>query len=731
LDTFMLWWNWVEKGVAPLSVALALSLSTCSEPKPKAYPTESAAQSAQNSRSPPAALASGWPMEFQIEDKKVSIYPPQVENWSGDRIKERAVVSVETKASSKPIFGTVSIAAKTNVNPKSRRVSFEQIRWSQARFPTAPELSALSIKALKQHQDDILKPVSLESLQSSLAITRVESQVKGVSLRNGPPKIVTTRTPLFLVQVDGAPVLRDSGVPNIMRVINTRALLLFDSSKGRYFIYMGDRWMDALTLRGPWIESDQPPAGLEEAKKIAVDQKQVDLLNDPSSPLMKQIAKKNVPQPYISTEPTEILETEGKPEFQSISGTRLLFVSNTESNIFLDTNDKKEQSYYVLLSGRWYRAKSLEGPWRYVPADTLPREFAKIPETHRKGAVLAAVPGTREASEAKVNNQVPTTAKINRNQAGLEIQYDGPPQFEPVEETSMKYAVNSRTPVIQVEPNQYYALQSGVWFRSSSPDGPWAVATRVPAVIYTIPPSSPLYYVTYVRVYDSTPDSVIVGYTPGYLGTYCCSDGVVVYGTGYYYPPWVGTYWIGPPVTFGVGFTWGYSGAFFVGPVVYPWWGPWWGGPVYVGYPYVVTGAVPVGQGTVYQGWSTGVTTVQNPAPFQSAYVGSGGTWQSGQSGQMAGTANSTAAPPNPNSWQASQPGSPPPNVSVWNPPPPPPPASEPQSAPWGMGPPPGASVPVAPPPSVMSAPVGPSSGGGTAGAISQGFQGGGWSGHK
>ena len=69
--------------------------------------------------------------------------------------------------------------------------------------------------------------------------------------------------------------------------------------------------------------------------------------------------------------------------------------------------------------------------------------------------------------------------------------------------------------------------------------GPWAVATNVPASIYSIPPSSPLYYVTYVQVYDATAETVVIGYTPGYMGTVVSSDGVVVYGTGYDYPAYI------------------------------------------------------------------------------------------------------------------------------------------------------------------------------------------------
>src|SRR5207244_811536 len=82
-------------------------------------------------------------------------------------------------------------------------------------------------------------------------------------------------------------------------------------------------------------------------------------------------------------------------------------------------------------------------------------------------------------------------------------------------------------------PARFYAVQGGVWFSTTSPGDPRFVAAWVPAAIYTIPPTSPLHHLTYVQVYDATPTTVSVGYTPGYLGTIVTTDGVVVYGTGY------------------------------------------------------------------------------------------------------------------------------------------------------------------------------------------------------
>jgi hypothetical protein len=233
----------------------------------------------------------------------------------------------------------------------------------------------------------------------------------------------------------------------------------------------------------------------------------------------------------------------------------------------------------VLISGRWFRAPSLDGPLAYVPARKLPADFARVPQSHPAAAVLASVPGTPQAEEAVIENSIPQTATVPRKGLAFTPTFDGAPQLAPIEGTSLSYVINSPNPVIQVG-TAYYAVHNGVWFIASSLTGPWSVATAIPPVIYTIPPSSPLYYATYVRIYGATPEVVYVGYTPGYFGTVVSPDDVVVYGTGYAYQPWLGTVWYASPWTYGFGsaFDWntltGWSFGFGIG---YPVWGPWWG----------------------------------------------------------------------------------------------------------------------------------------------------------
>jgi hypothetical protein len=230
-------------------------------------------------------------------------------------------------------------------------------------------------------------------------------------------------------------------------------------------------------------------------------------------------------------------------------------VTNTDGDLFMHV---PEQRFYVLLSGRWFTASKLDGPWEFVPGTKLPGDFTRIPPGDPKGTVLASIPGTLQARDAVVAAQVPQTATVDRKQAHFNATYDGEPQFKPIEGTDMSYAVNSPNDIILVG-GKYYAVSDGVWFVADTPTGPWYVCDTVPPQIYSIPPTSPVYPVRYVYVYDSTPEYVYVGYTPGYFGAYIW-DGVVVYGTGFWYPCWVFNLWYGCPWTWGFGWHYAYWG---------------------------------------------------------------------------------------------------------------------------------------------------------------------------
>src|SRR5262249_57635401 len=74
--------------------------------------------------------------------------------------------------------------------------------------------------------------------------------------------------------------------------------------------------------------------------------------------------------------------------------------------------DTDNNDYYVLISGRWFHAPKLTGPWTFVRSSDLPAEFRQIPAKSPAARVLTAVAGTPQAKEAVIANSGPQTAPI-------------------------------------------------------------------------------------------------------------------------------------------------------------------------------------------------------------------------------------------------------------------------------------------------------------------------------
>ena len=529
----------------------------------------------------PNANELGWPREVDAGAMHITVYQPQVDEWKQDRLVARAAVTVTRIANSIPMYGIVSLTARTDVDKESRIVTLENLKVSAVSFPANKSQESDVEHAIREHLREWPHTVTLDRLLADMAMTQAEGQNESVPVKNDPPKILYSAAPAVLILIDGQPVLRSAQGTPFQHVINTPATLLYDTTASRYYLDGGNVWMTAPTLDGPWTAATNPPSGLDQAKAQIEETEQKDPHDHSLDPGPQPVAGAP-PAVYVSTAPAELLVTQGAAQLSPIPKTKLLYVANTENNIFLDVST---QDYYVVLSGRWYQGKSLQGPWTWVSGTQLPKDFAKIPSESPKGSVLASVPGTEQAREAVISNQVPQTAAVRRTEAKFEVRYDGEPQFRVIEGTSMEYAVNTSSDVIHLGAS-YYGCHNGVWFVAAAPVGPWVVADTIPPEIYQIPPSCPLFHDRFVYVYDSTPDLVYYGYTPGYLGAYVY-DGVVVYGTGWLYPPWIGGYWFGWPWTWGFGFGYGYwGGGWFWRPYGGYWWNhnQWYANRIYSGH---------------------------------------------------------------------------------------------------------------------------------------------------
>jgi hypothetical protein len=489
-------------------------------------------------------IDTSWPREIESDLGKIIIYQPQLDSLDGNILTGRSAVSLQGPAKKEPVFGALWFRSEVSVDRDAGLMTLEDTKVTRVRFPdaTPEEMQKISdrIEAPANTWDIVL---TLEQVETSLATSEKET-ASTENLKSDPPVTIFSQKPTVLISFDGEPETRPIKDSPYEQVVNTAVLIVKDKSTGNFYLSNGQTWYIATNPKGPWSVTTKTPSAIKDFVKPDPDA-------EPQTGAPPQI--------ITATVPTELIVTSGAPNWTALTGNQLLYVSNTESTFIKEIATNK---YYLLLSGRWFSSQSLDGPWSYERSDSLPTSFKQIPPASPVGDALTAVAGTNEAEDAEADAEIPQTAAIKRNEAKTDVTYDGAPQFQDIPSTQVQYAVNTNASVLKIG-DRYYVCDNGVWFAGLTPTGPWAVADSVPDAVQTIPPSSPVYNVRYVHVYDSTPEIVYVGYTPGYIGTYRYY-GTVVYGTGWYYRPWIGPVYYYPRP-----YTWGFN-------VLYnPWTGGW------------------------------------------------------------------------------------------------------------------------------------------------------------
>jgi len=194
------------------------------------FTQESKAQTqTQTSASIANDLEQAWPRKIESRGLTVLIYQPQVEKWQDNRLDSFAAVSVQSDGAREPTYGVVYFTARTEVDKVNRVVTLEDCQATKANFPTDPENVANYLAIIKQSTAAQMKTIALDRLEADLAIQQqAERHASGYELKNVPPRIIISDSPAILVLIDGQPVLRPAGQGDLQRVINTRALMLFE-----------------------------------------------------------------------------------------------------------------------------------------------------------------------------------------------------------------------------------------------------------------------------------------------------------------------------------------------------------------------------------------------------------------------------------------------------------------------------------------------------------------------
>ncbi|HET6956230.1 MAG TPA: hypothetical protein VFI56_06600 [Vicinamibacterales bacterium] len=565
----------------------------------------------------------GWPRAYTTTSGgQVTLFEPQIVSWTDQKwMVAYAAVAYAGKDDKMPALGTLRIEAATSVSVPERLVNFSQLNITMANFPTLQreQLTAVvsEINASVPREDRV---IGLDRVLAAVDKSEIKPR-NNSGVKADPPVVFYSTTPAVLVNLDGEPIWSPIKENDLKFAVNTNWDLFEHPPSNTYYLRVNTSWMKAPAVQGPWTPAGALP---DSFARLPND----DNWKDARAALGSQRTPATAEPVFVSKKPAELILLRGAPVYAAVAGTKLFWVSNTDSDVFRVGRDGP---IYYLVSGRWFTASTFMWPWTFATPD-LPADFKRIPVDHPRSRVLASVPGTTQALEAVLLAQIPQTARVSRKEVKApDVVYSGDPQFQPIEQIGVARALNTDKDVLRVG-DLYYLCFQGVWFVAHAPNGPWSLADAVPEAIYKIPISSPAYNVTNVTVENSDDDAVYYAAEPAYTGM-MVAWGCAVWGTGWYYPPYIG--WGGYyPVYYPRYPSYGYgawynpwSGAYTRAGIVY---GPY-GGAGYAARYNPSTGTYARGAAAWGPGGARGAAQAWNPRTGTSAQTRQGanvyGSW--------------------------------------------------------------------------------------------------------
>jgi Domain of unknown function (DUF4136) len=178
-------------------------------------------------------------------------------------------------------------------------------------------------------------------------------------------QILFSPSPAVLVRIDGNPIYQAVPQTGLQRVVNTSTLIVRDEA-GMHFLRLGNTWMETYDVTSTWSAAGMVPEGGDRALRLWTADGHHDPLATSDAPL---------PAVYVSTTPAELVVTDGDPEYQPLSGTSLLQITNTTASVFKEPTDHE---VYVHTGSGWFRAWTTAGPWQPVATNQLPADLAAI-----------------------------------------------------------------------------------------------------------------------------------------------------------------------------------------------------------------------------------------------------------------------------------------------------------------------------------------------------------------
>src|SRR5947207_8746643 len=208
-----------------------------------------------------------------------------------------------TPKTGKTAVGVVEMKGNTNIDNVAKLVTITNAEITGTYFPSLDKATA---EKMEQLFKTFVPPTFSISLHNLIASTPKKEVPAGVQLNNEPPKIFVGFQPSILLSVNGEPVLSVVPNTNLQFVVNTQWPLFFDESGSTYYLAVGQQWLTAKKLDGPWSAMKQLPP---EMSKVPQD-KQWSALKKFIPPTAN--TKDVTPDVFYSDKPAEIILFDGQ-----------------------------------------------------------------------------------------------------------------------------------------------------------------------------------------------------------------------------------------------------------------------------------------------------------------------------------------------------------------------------------------------------------------------------------
>ncbi|HET8781753.1 MAG TPA: hypothetical protein VFM63_05025, partial [Pyrinomonadaceae bacterium] len=316
------------------------------------------AQTAAN-RAQPSQTASdrGWPRGYSLpSEAQIVIYEPQISSWEDQKkLVAFAAVSYVAKGEQKPALGTLKLEADTDVALTERLVKFNKLKIAETNFQTlSKEQTQELVSAVEKNFPAEDRFIALDRVLAFVDKSTINPKnVQG--LKSDPPRIIISETPAILVSFDGEPIWSPIKDNELKFAVNTNWDIFQHEPTGLYYLRNDTSWLRATDLKGYWSRAGKLP---DSFNKLPDDENWKDVkANLPGA------AAKALPKVYLTTDPTELIYIEGKPKYVPVPNTGLLWISNTEADLF---RMGENGPVYYLVAGRWFTAPGLGGHWTFA-----------------------------------------------------------------------------------------------------------------------------------------------------------------------------------------------------------------------------------------------------------------------------------------------------------------------------------------------------------------------------